>query len=205
MKNRLGKNIAELRRKKGWSQKETAAKLGISQALLSHYEKGIRECGLDFLCKASKVFSVSADYLLGLEDKNSSLPPDSDNIHADLKQFPKLEKSLNDTLNTLSLLYSITARVGNPEICKDFNKIIFSDIYMLTRLFEQRYFANENFEKNIASDIADANQINACAAASIIKRMTNENINVNLSKERIANEYPTCSKSFNNIISTIEK
>ena len=39
--------------------------MGISQALLSHYEKGIRECGLDFLVKAAEYYDVSCDYLLG--------------------------------------------------------------------------------------------------------------------------------------------
>ena len=38
-----------LRKEQGISQKKAAADLGISQALLSHYEKGIRECGLDFI------------------------------------------------------------------------------------------------------------------------------------------------------------
>lgn len=37
-----------LRKEKHLSQKEAASALGVSQALLSHYEKGIRECGLDF-------------------------------------------------------------------------------------------------------------------------------------------------------------
>ena len=41
--------ITLLRKEKGISQKQAAAELGISQALLSHYEKGVRECGLDFL------------------------------------------------------------------------------------------------------------------------------------------------------------
>ena len=36
-----------LRKERGISQKQAAAELGISQALLSHYDKGIRECGLD--------------------------------------------------------------------------------------------------------------------------------------------------------------
>ena len=35
-----------LRKEKGISQKTAAGDLGISQALLSHYEKGIRECDL---------------------------------------------------------------------------------------------------------------------------------------------------------------
>ena len=43
--------MVELRTEKGISQKAAAVDLGISQALLSHYEKGIREFSLDFLCK----------------------------------------------------------------------------------------------------------------------------------------------------------
>ncbi len=37
-----------LRKERGLSQKQAATDLKVSQALLSHYEKGIRECGLDF-------------------------------------------------------------------------------------------------------------------------------------------------------------
>lgn len=57
--------LCELRKEKGMSQKEAAAKLGISQALLSHYEKGIRECGQTFLIKAADFYGVTCDYLLG--------------------------------------------------------------------------------------------------------------------------------------------
>ena len=42
-----------LRKEKGISQKSAAQQLGVSQALLSHYENGIRECGLDFLVRAA--------------------------------------------------------------------------------------------------------------------------------------------------------
>ncbi len=63
--------LTELRREKGLSQKEAAAKLGISQALLSHYEKGIRECGQSFLVKVADFYGVSCDYLLGrTKDRN---------------------------------------------------------------------------------------------------------------------------------------
>ena len=61
--------ITFLRKERGLSQKQVATDLGISQALLSHYEKGIRECGLDFLVKAADYFEVSCDYLLGRTDK----------------------------------------------------------------------------------------------------------------------------------------
>ena len=54
-----------LRKEQGISQKKAAADLGISQALLSHYEKGIRECGLDFIVRTADYYGVSCDYLLG--------------------------------------------------------------------------------------------------------------------------------------------
>jgi transcriptional regulator with XRE-family HTH domain len=54
-----------LRKERGLSQKQAAVELKISQALLSHYEKGIRECGLDFVVRAADFYGVSCDYLLG--------------------------------------------------------------------------------------------------------------------------------------------
>ncbi len=61
------KIISDLRKSKGISQKQAAIDLGVSQALLSHYEKGIRECGLDFLIKLSQYYDVSCDELLGVK------------------------------------------------------------------------------------------------------------------------------------------
>ena len=52
--------IALQRKERQISQKQAAADLGISQALLSHYEKGIRECGLDFLVKIADYYGNSS-------------------------------------------------------------------------------------------------------------------------------------------------
>lgn len=57
--------LCELRKEKGLSQKDAAQALKISQALLSHYEKGIRECSQSFLLKAAEFYEVTCDYLLG--------------------------------------------------------------------------------------------------------------------------------------------
>ena len=62
------KVLTKLRQQKGYSQKNVASDLGISPALLSHYEKGIRECGLDFLIKLANYYDVSCDYLLGVSN-----------------------------------------------------------------------------------------------------------------------------------------
>ena len=57
--------MSELRHARGLSQRKVAADLKISQALLSHYENGIREPGLAFVVRACDYYQVSADYLLG--------------------------------------------------------------------------------------------------------------------------------------------
>ncbi len=61
--------LSALRRGRNISQRTAAAELGISQALLSHYENGAREPGLGFVCRACDYYGVSADYLLGRTDR----------------------------------------------------------------------------------------------------------------------------------------
>lgn len=65
--------LSQLRKERGISQKKAATDLGISQALLSHYEKGIRECGLDFVIRCSKYYGVTTDYLLGVSDNRTGV------------------------------------------------------------------------------------------------------------------------------------
>ncbi len=87
MERMFSLNLNKLRKDAGLSQKEAAHKLGISQALLSHYENGIRECGLDFLVRAADFYNVTTDFLLGRTssktgfneafDTDSDIPDDS--------------------------------------------------------------------------------------------------------------------------------
>ncbi len=73
----FSQRLSELRKSKGLSQKLAASNLGVSQALLSHYEKGVRECGLDFLVHAADYYGVTTDYLLGIGESK----------HGDLSQY----------------------------------------------------------------------------------------------------------------------
>lgn len=57
--------MSALRKERGLSQRRAAADMGISQALLSHYENGAREPGLAFVVRACDYYGVSADYMLG--------------------------------------------------------------------------------------------------------------------------------------------
>ena len=65
MSKAFAETIGRLRRGSGQSQREAAAGLGISQALLSHYENGAREPGLDFVVRVCDYYGVTADFLLG--------------------------------------------------------------------------------------------------------------------------------------------
>lgn len=65
--------LSQLRKERGISQKKASGDLGISQALLSHYEKGIRECGLDFVIKCSEYYGVTTDYLLGISENRNGV------------------------------------------------------------------------------------------------------------------------------------
>ena len=71
MNTNFNERLVELRIEKGLSQKDAAADLGVSQALLSHYEKGIREYSLSFLCKVAEYYNVTTDYILGISDSRS--------------------------------------------------------------------------------------------------------------------------------------
>ena len=65
MQVRFAQTLSQLRHEKGVSQRQAAQALEVSQALLSHYENGIREPGLAFVVRACDYYQVSADYLLG--------------------------------------------------------------------------------------------------------------------------------------------
>jgi len=64
MQRKFNETLSALRHARNISQRQAAGELGISQALLSHYETGAREPGLSFVCRACDYYGVTADYLL---------------------------------------------------------------------------------------------------------------------------------------------
>jgi transcriptional regulator with XRE-family HTH domain len=63
--------LHDLRRENNLSQKKAADELGISQALLSHYENGVREPKMEFIVKTCEYYGVSTDYILGRTNEKS--------------------------------------------------------------------------------------------------------------------------------------
>ena len=72
--------IKLLRKERGITQTQAAEDLGVSQALLSHYEKGIRECGLDFVVRVADYYNVSCDYLLGRSAERNGMMLTADEL-----------------------------------------------------------------------------------------------------------------------------
>ena len=72
MERSFGNILSGLRHSRDLSQRQLAGDLHISQALLSHYENGTREPGLPFICRVCEYFGVSADYMLGRSDDETS-------------------------------------------------------------------------------------------------------------------------------------
>lgn len=68
----LKQKLRELRTKKKLTQKELSEKLGLSKNAVCEYEKGRAEPSIETLIKLSRIFEVSLDYLVGLEDKSET-------------------------------------------------------------------------------------------------------------------------------------
>ena len=62
------RRIRDLREDNDLTQKQVAAKLNCSQQVYSNYELGQRDIPTDILIKLSKLYNVSADYILEISN-----------------------------------------------------------------------------------------------------------------------------------------
>ena len=69
----FGKRIKELRQKAGLTQQQLAERIWVSKAAISNYELYERNPSPEILIKLARVFHVSTDYLLGIEEKTQVL------------------------------------------------------------------------------------------------------------------------------------
>lgn len=69
--------IKELRNQFGWTQRDLANKMSVSQQTIGSWEVGRAEPNSEAIKKLSELFNVTTDYLLGNTDRKRS--NDSDN------------------------------------------------------------------------------------------------------------------------------
>jgi transcriptional regulator with XRE-family HTH domain len=65
----FGNTLKTLRITYNFTQAQLAQKLGLTKSVISAYETGLRMPSYDVLIAIAKIFKVSTDYLLGLEQK----------------------------------------------------------------------------------------------------------------------------------------
>lgn len=130
-----------LRKEKGISQKQAAQDLEVSQALLSHYEKGIRECGLAFVVRAADYYNVSCDFLLGRspERRGTTLSVEELPEPEEKKELPNpktLAAIYNKKLifSSLNILFDILAKSGNKNLINETSSFLTLSVYRMFRI-----------------------------------------------------------------------
>lgn len=119
----LGTRIKLCRKAHNFTQKELSSKLGLTPKMISFYENDQRVPPIDILIKLSQIFSVSADYLLELQNTNHP--------YKQLKKCPDEELVLS--------LYS--------KLSDDYKDIIIGELKKCTKMQEQEQHINSKHKK----------------------------------------------------------
>ncbi|MBQ2830374.1 MAG: helix-turn-helix transcriptional regulator [Oscillospiraceae bacterium] len=153
MATAFSRTLSLLRQEKGVSQRSAAKELGISQALLSHYENGIREPGLAFVLRACEYYRVSADFMLGRTLSRDGSMIASEDVYDASGEKGTLKGSILATLqkkliiNAVSLLFDLLGKVGSREAISAAAASLSVPIY---RLFRRLYCAGGENESLFA-------------------------------------------------------
>jgi transcriptional regulator with XRE-family HTH domain len=141
MVNDFPRTLSLLRQEKRISQRTAAQELGVSQALLSHYENGVREPGLSFVVRAADYYSVSVDFLLGrtmARDGAAILP----------EELPDMSQARDNTLrgsatallskklmvNSVSMFFDLLGQTGNRPLISEVSFLLNAGFYKVFRL-----------------------------------------------------------------------
>ena len=222
MKADFSRVLTLLRKEKGISQKQAANELQISQALLSHYEKGIRECGLDFVVKTADFYEVSCDFLLGRSlDRNGVTInvdeiPDEDDAVQDNKFKGSVLPTLNKKLivNSLNIIFDLLQKSKNKALVKEVSLFFMMSVYRVFRIIfsanaknQQNFFVIPktlaNAKANAVMSVSEANATAIASAEQGTEKI--ENIEeLHITSENLSSGYPKFSSSFMNLIQTCE-
>ena len=208
-----------LRKERGISQKQAAADLHISQALLSHYEKGIRECGLDFVVAAADYYGVSCDYLLGrTADKSGTMIaveeiPDTDPNVQDKRMtpagvLPVLNKKL--VVNSLHIFFDMLQKCNSKELTAEVSNTLIQMTYVV---FRQIYGANPknpramfSVEDYLYQSEAVGSAARSAARAGLLARQLAEKEQLpEVLPDDLQKQYPQFAPSLLNLLRTAEK
>ncbi len=87
----LGARVAQLRKAAGLSQLQLAEKLGVTQPLISRYEKGDRRMYDDLIVEMAKALKVTPNDLLGVSPSKPTTPDVQSISRRMIKYLKKVE------------------------------------------------------------------------------------------------------------------
>lgn len=151
MKSEFSRTLSLLRQEKGVSQRTAAQALGISQALLSHYENGIREPGLAFVVRACDYYNVSADFILGRTlSREGNMLTEQDILDA-AEPGNNIRGSVLATLQSklvsgaAGVLFELLGKLGDKAVINHAAAYLGSAVYQLYRHLYRASGANEGY------------------------------------------------------------
>ena len=213
-----------LRKEKGISQKKAAEDLNISQALLSHYEKGIRECGLDFLVRSAEYYQVSCDYLLGrTPDRTGAVLTVEDLPDADFQNTDKVFKGsvlavLNKKLvtNSLTIVFDLLQRSGSKSLTTELSSFLMLAVYLSFRTLYNTDPKNLQsafgIPRGLASGLTCGEMLRSLAVAEAIvsgetggrSPRLEPDERLSMSPETLKEQYPYFYQSLSNLVQRAE-
>ena len=217
--NSFSRIITLLRKEKGITQKQAAADLGISQALLSHYEKGLRECGLDFLIKLCDYYNVSSDYILGRSpDRNGTVLTVSDLEGAETAKDSHFSGSVLPAMNkrlissSLNIVYDMLSKAGNKELTGKVSDYLMMAVYRMFRTLHRSEKKNSANMFKVSGNLFEGYTNGAMerTCADINALLNDKNISRQLAgafemtSESITDNYPKHATGLLNTVKTAE-
>ena len=147
----FSRTLSLLRQERGVSQRTAASDLGISQALLSHYENGIREPGLSFVVKACDYYHVSADFILGRTLSRDGSMLSSEEVLEAAEPGNILQGSVLATLQSkllagaVGVLFGLLGKLGDKTAINAAAAYLGGAVYQLYRHLYRAAGANEAY------------------------------------------------------------
>ena len=212
----FSRTLSLLRQERGVSQRTAAGDLGISQALLSHYENGIREPGLSFVVKACDYYHVSADFILGRTLSRDGSMLTSEEIINAAEPGNILQGSVLATLQSkllsgaIGVLFGLLGKLGDKAAINTAAAYLGDGVYQMYRHLYRAAGANEAYfsldPAACTMGTADADmKLSEVQYARALRAQAAKKMEFpDLSPEALSSGYPGRCQSLTQVLSTAD-
>ena len=216
MASEFSRTLSLLRQERGVSQRTAAGDLGISQALLSHYENGIREPGLAFVVKACDYYHVSADFILGRTLSRDGSMLSSEEVLNAAEPGNVLQGSIMATLQSklisgaVGVLFGLLGKLNDKAAINAAAAYLSTAVYQLYRHLyrhaggNESYFALDPAACTMDTAAADMKLSEIRYTRALRSQAEQRTAFPDISPDALAAAYPGRSQSLTQVLSTAD-